>query len=122
MKSGLEGRNNVTDVRPHRARRPRLNEVRPGRPEQSYSRRENRRREKRVSMKSGLEGRNNGCPQRWDLLSACVSMKSGLEGRNNASHGHGREPREASLNEVRPGRPEQSRKPRGRGRLLNPSQ
>ena len=41
-----------------------------------------------VSMKSGLEGRNNGCPQRWDLLSACVSMKSGLEGRNNCMHGY----------------------------------
>ena len=37
----------------------------------------------KVSMKSGLEGRNNG--NRWIPVvnSLIVSMKSGLEGRNN---------------------------------------
>ena len=83
-----------------------------------------------VSMKSGLEGRNNQTSilrssKRWGLnevrprrpeqsektsptrlMFVSVSMKSGLEGRNNfrvlVEHGwkHG-------LNEVRPRRPEQ---------------
>ena len=60
-----------------------------------------------VSMKSGLEDRNN---KRINLLIEAhkeVSMKSGLEDRNNqgpAPHDHRPHPR---LNEVRPGRPEQ---------------
>ena len=44
-----------------------------------------------VSMKSGLEGRNNlmGVGNAW--MDHQVSMKSGLEGRNNSS------PRKAAL-------------------------
>ena len=63
MKSGLEGRNNqrffplgckLGSVR--------LNEVRPGRPEQSYEQLYVLEDGGRVSMKSGLEGRNNLTP------------------------------------------------------------
>ena len=37
-----------------------------------------------VSMKSGLEGRNNDDPSKVRTLTrVMVSMKSGLEGRNN---------------------------------------
>ena len=36
-----------------------------------------------VSMKSGLEGRNNGRGQASSRRDKAVSMKSGLEGRNN---------------------------------------
>ena len=35
-----------------------------------------------VSMKSGLEGRNNTVDALYELLAFRVSMKSGLEGRN----------------------------------------
>ena len=60
-------------------------------------------------MKSGLEGRNNmlaGAVVR--LPQSKVSMKSGLEGRNNAADaGSSQAPPRASLNEVRPRRPEQ---------------
>ena len=83
MKSGLEGRNNDSAVSPTssisrlnevRPRRPeqlepctgqeyalayRLNEVRPRRPEQSVEQRLGVLRCHLVSMKSGLEGRNN---------------------------------------------------------------
>ena len=62
----------------------RLNEVRPRRPEQSVSVDSSCSAEL-VSMKSGLEGRNNErffSPARLKLL---VSMKSGLEGRNNSA-------------------------------------
>ena len=37
-----------------------------------------------VSMKSGLEGRNNQSGEESESGTARVSMKSGLEGRNNA--------------------------------------
>ena len=37
-----------------------------------------------VSMKSGLEGRNNAENQSRTALTNSVSMKSGLEGRNNS--------------------------------------
>ena len=37
----------------------------------------------RVSMKSGLEGRNNAEARDLPDLDLQVSMKSGLEGRNN---------------------------------------
>ena len=84
-----------------------LNEVRPRRPEQCgekfgpYLGRI-------VSMKSGLEGRNNRPRSSTGRHSSRVSMKSGLEGRNNESRqGHPR-PLPPSLNEVRPRRPEQS--------------
>ena len=59
MKSGLEGRNN-TRWRGPRPGRNCLNEVRPRRPEQSAIRAVFSQLV-RVSMKSGLEGRNNQC-------------------------------------------------------------
>ena len=94
-----------------------LNEVRPGRPEQwrciTYV-----PGEVDVSMKSGLEGRNNAQHRyRPDCLDL-VSMKSGLEGRNNLRRQSPGEAARESLNEVRPRRPEQSG-PRGtRGNQL----
>ena len=113
------------------ARSASLNEVRPRRPEQSIpcrwpaetprvvsmksglEGRNNRARggeqagHQRVSMKSGLEGRNNyPLPRRWALLGK-VSMKSGLEGRNNLSTGPRGVAASSCLNEVRPRRPEQ---------------
>ena len=159
MKSGLEGRNNLgytvsglllpkglNEVRPRRPeqlwKRARkslssicLNEVRPRRPEQSCKRNSNPRcRWRRVSMKSGLEGRNNDpsvitspawsiClnevrPRRPEQLSIVshmtqtiivVSMKSGLEGRNNTLMRPSVTSCMSSLNEVRPRRPEQLR-------------
>ena len=60
-----------------------------------------------VSMKSGLEGRNNVriiCQQHEGPR---VSMKSGLEGRNNEMRLHGHHTWRQGLNEVRPRRPEQ---------------
>ena len=44
-----------------------------------------------VSMKSGLEGRNNDAERKGLGDAVDVSMKSGLEGRNNGS------PRKAAL-------------------------
>ena len=75
-----------------------------------------------VSMKSGLEGRNN---QAWTFEfdhDVPVSMKSGLEGRNNSRSGRGPWLVAGGLNEVRPRRPEQSDRPgphrhRGQHRL-----
>ena len=43
-----------------------------------------------VSMKSGLEDRNNVTAIYFSIHNGKVSMKSGLEGRNNASLRHGR--------------------------------
>ena len=42
-----------------------------------------------VSMKSGLEGRNNRCFFRGPPIHHLVSMKSGLEGRNNTFRSSG---------------------------------
>ena len=42
-----------------------------------------------VSMKSGLEGRNNDPDQPGHRLAGSVSMKSGLEGRNNRATARG---------------------------------
>ena len=62
----------------------RLNEVRPRRPEQSGIPRRHPSRRRDVSMKSGLEGRNNVCRNPGVVFGVLfVSMKSGLEGRNN---------------------------------------
>ena len=62
-----------------------------------------------VSMKSGLEDRNNGCcDEVRERLHCIVSMKSGLEDRNNRAWQCEPRPRNRRLNEVRPGRPEQS--------------
>ena len=44
-----------------------------------------------VSMKSGLDGRNNASVTTVVVIVAAVSMKSGLDGRNNegaGGHGH----------------------------------
>ena len=64
-------------------------------------------KDRSVSMKSGLEGRNNAGVFAPAKAAELVSMKSGLEGRNNAA----RDPRVRNpagrLNEVRPRRPEQ---------------
>ena len=109
MKSGLEGRNNLSQL-PERPQDPSLclNEVRPRRPEQSSSKRLSSATRLGVSMKSGLEGRNNLLDSPKDPGIHWVSMKSGLEGRNNP-HGRGRGRRGLRrLNEVRPRRPEQS--------------
>ena len=63
-------------------------------------------------MKSGLEGRNNPQLLQMGLLRrGLVSMKSGLEGRNNNAVLFTSEEVQTGLNEVRPRRPEQSRKP-----------
>ena len=108
MKSGLEGRNNsmpfaclrvasgrLNEVRPRRPEQaliadmsresyPSLNEVRPRRPEQYYAVLARRTLSPNVSMKSGLEGRNNQMQRPGqDKHKRYVSMKSGLEGRNN---------------------------------------
>ena len=61
-----------------------------------------------VSMKSGLEGRNNCCCRVLCVSPLGVSMKSGLEGRNNARHTERTTHQKDCLNEVRPRRPEQS--------------
>ena len=107
MKSGLEGRNNITwpairtswhsslnEVRPRRPEqcefdnflrvRPHgLNEVRPRRPEQWINGDSSHEAGRVVSMKSGLEGRNNEVANEGASGEVGVSMKSGLEGRNN---------------------------------------
>ena len=87
-----------------------LNEVRPGRPEQCAPHASARGAMPVVSMKSGLEDRNNRARLR-DLCGefVAVSMKSGLEDRNNPRiPGFSVYPAKGGLNEVRPGRPEQS--------------
>ena len=63
--------------------RQRLNEVRPRRPEQSVFAIDTFAVPDVVSMKSGLEGRNNGQDIGEPNIVVRVSMKSGLEGRNN---------------------------------------
>ena len=60
-------------------------------------------------MKSGLEDRNNSLLGPRELGEGVnVSMKSGLEDRNNLDRGLRQGPCCSGLNEVRPGRPEQS--------------
>ena len=107
MKSGLEGRNNHRGTGVGGEFERRLNEVRPRRPEQSYTTYAPPPYVSLVSMKSGLEGRNNRHgggrhgrllgrlnevrprrPEQWYMARVewegmPVSMKSGLEGRNN---------------------------------------
>ena len=69
--------------------------------------RHHRANKRAVSMKSGLEGRNNLTGVLDDALTPDVSMKSGLEGRNNPSP-RGRARRgPVGLNEVWSRRPEQ---------------
>ena len=60
-----------------------LNEVRPRRPEQYGSPASRPVEALVVSMKSGLEGRNNNYELAIKTDFGLVSMKSGLEGRNN---------------------------------------
>ena len=84
MKSGLEGRNNP--IFPQASWRPSprcLNEVRPRRPEQLGCFHRQQTPAILVSMKSGLEGRNNPDDDDNSGSIEVVSMKSGLEGRNN---------------------------------------
>ena len=83
MKSGLEGRNNPQLLQQPQTRVHSLNEVRPRRPEQwsgvppagRHSKRLNEVRPRRPEQ-SRLEVTGTGF--------GLVSMKSGLEGRNNA--------------------------------------
>ena len=91
------------------ARSASLNEVRPRRPEQSIPCRWPAETPRVVSMKSGLEGRNNRARGGEQAGHQRVSMKSGLEGRNNLSTGPRGVAASSCLNEVRPRRPEQSR-------------
>ena len=131
MKSGLEDRNNpdssagpsskticLNEVRPGRPEQcagtiisrstaDRLNEVRPGRPEQYEGPRQSSAPRNVVSMKSGLEDRNNIEHERTLHDQQHVSMKSGLEDRNNPSICCPCRTSAIGLNEVRPGRPEQ---------------
>ena len=66
-------------------------------------------------MKSGLEDRNNAAAIVTARQRLVVSMKSGLEDRNNGTNYQGNDAYLAGLNEVRPGRPEQSGSNSGRG-------
>ena len=84
MKSDLEDRNNPTQPCRRSSCPICLNEVRPGRPEQS------------AKHFSSIQ------------VTLLVSMKSGLEDRNNRERNHSLCHDEWRLNEVRPGRPEQS--------------
>ena len=61
-----------------------------------------------VSMKSGLDGRNNGSDPHRIGHQRHVSMKSGLDGRNNKTAIKESPSAGKSLNEVRPRWPEQS--------------
>ena len=83
MKSGLEGRNNYIEGVQLSFTTVGLNEVRPRRPEQCITPRIWMTGYVSVSMKSGLEGRNNRPRSRSRGRGVAVSMKSGLEGRNN---------------------------------------
>ena len=65
-----------------------LNGVRPRRPEQFHLATHERLTQIRVSMESGLEGRNNGAQQSMSESVGDVSMESGLEGRNNRDVTH----------------------------------
>ena len=86
-----------------------LNEVRPGKPEQSSAEAAGRALAAGVSMKSGLEDRNN-IREFFNNIDEFyeVSMKSGLEDRNNPRRLRSLWVSMLCLNEVRPGRPEQS--------------
>ena len=83
--------NEVRPRRPEQLSRPNnvcwatkcLNEVRPRRPEQYTENPGVEEVYEQVSMKSGLEGRNNCRPGNTSSTASTVSMKSGLEGRNN---------------------------------------
>ena len=59
-------------------------------------------------MESGLEDRNNCCERGAATLPSKVSMESGLEDRNNLKTPNAKWSPTASLNGVRPRRPEQS--------------
>ena len=83
MKSGLEGRNNITWPAIRTSWHSSLNEVRPRRPEQWINGDSSHEAGRVVSMKSGLEGRNNEVANEGASGEVGVSMKSGLEGRNN---------------------------------------
>ena len=84
-----------------------LNGVRPRRPEQFLAEQETVISAMQVSMESGLEGRNNSDYYVRHTNYKTVSLESGLEGRNNVGWAC-LATRMASLNGVRPRRPEQS--------------
>ena len=107
MKSGLEGRNNAPVQQRQANRSSCLNEVRPRRPEQSPHPAVIDLVDSFVSMKSGLEGRNNWAASIAEASDSSVSMKSGLEGRNNTLTWNSGNSITTCLNEVRPRRPEQ---------------
>ena len=71
MKSGLEGRNNMSCFIFPPCVLQCLNEVRPGRPEQSIAVLFQYHLQRAVSMKSGLEGRNNAATavMTWQAIS-----------------------------------------------------
>ena len=84
MKSGLEDRNNGGQGYGRFPKILGLNEVRPGRPEQYGTLHLTAKAFDSVSMKSGLEDRNNPDGRRFIVdHKTTVSMKSGLEDRNN---------------------------------------
>ena len=89
MKSGLEDRNNPCCWAWPRNGWIRLNEVRPGRPEQCKTA-DGLVAAATVSMKSGLEDRNNLRRFHCGGKRFLVSMKSGLEDRNNLRDRQGR--------------------------------
>ena len=109
MKSGLEGRNNLGAYAADKARQGMgLNEVRPRRPEQSGGARGVGFPHVGVSMKSGLEGRNNETlilPRCWTTtcLNEVRPRRPEQSAIQNMMNRHS-----SCLNEVRPRRPEQS--------------
>ena len=110
MKSGLDGRNNCHKRKTYATRvGGSLNEVRPRWPEQSTRTSQDTTSSAQVSMKSGLDGRNNLCGEHGEHTDEQrVSMKSGLDGRNNTARMRCGGSRKRCLNEVRPRWPEQS--------------
>ena len=94
MKSGLEDRNNKQAVDWADGYTPGLNEVRPGRPEQLENHFVDWGQAAKVSMKSGLEDRNNHRHEGQQPRGRTVSMKSGLEDRNNYRRENSPEPPE----------------------------
>ena len=84
----------------------RLNEVRPGRPEQLWDLiRDDMGLPRLNEVRPGRPEQSRECSS-IDARPAVVSMKSGLEDRNNLRWRYFR-PGVCGLNEVRPGRPEQ---------------
>ena len=91
MKSGLEDRNNPRTGVGQRRNPRRLNEVRPGRPEQC-SHHSRRLRCRKSGLNEVRPGRPEQCVEHdHGAIQQTVSMKSGLEDRNNAAPGRGQD-------------------------------